>query len=382
MSESVREYWVDVARRLADPVLNALAERRLKATMSVEVNPAYGWDRAPYTHLEAMARLLCGLAPWLELGVEDSAEGKLRGRYADLAREALDAATDPASPDRMNFEEGGQPLVDAGFLGQTLLRAPVELIDRLDPRVRDNIADCLVATRSIKPVFNNWLLFSATVEAALFRLGRSWDKMRIDYAVRQHEQWYAGDGAYGDGPHFHWDYYNSFVILPMLVDVLDVVHGEDAYWAEARPRVIERSRRYAAVLERMISPEGTFPPIGRSLAYRFGVLQSLGQMALQDRLPDDLSPAQARGAMTAVIKRMTEAPGTFDANGWLTLGFAGRQPSIAEGYISTGSLYLCAAGLLPLGLPSDHRFWTDPSTPWTSQLAWGGYDLPADKALP
>ena len=78
----------------------------------------------------------------------------------------------------------------------------------------------------IVPGFNNWLLFSATVEAGLHALGAHWDRMRVDYALRQHEQWYKGDGAYGDGPDFHWDYYNSFVIQPMLLDVLDAC-GQD-----------------------------------------------------------------------------------------------------------------------------------------------------------
>ena len=32
--------------------------------------------------------------------------------------------------------------------------------------------------------------------------------------------WYKGDGVYGDGPPFHWDYYNSFVIQPMLLNIL------------------------------------------------------------------------------------------------------------------------------------------------------------------
>jgi hypothetical protein len=31
--------------------------------------------------------------------------------------------------------------------------------------------------------------------------------------LRQHEQWYRGDGIYGDGPEFDWDYYNSFVMI-------------------------------------------------------------------------------------------------------------------------------------------------------------------------
>ena len=43
--------------------------------------------------------------------------------------------------------------------------------------------------------------------------------MRIDYAVNKHLERFKGDAVYGDGDHFHWDYYNSFVIQPMLVDM-------------------------------------------------------------------------------------------------------------------------------------------------------------------
>ena len=234
---------------------------------------------------------------------------------------------------------------------------------------------------SISPGFNNWLLFSATVEAALAKLGAWWDRMRVDYALRQHEQWYKGDGVYGDGPAFHWDYYNSFVIQPMLLDVLDVVRGESAAWKDLAARVEPRARRYAAIQERLIAPDGSFPPVGRSIAYRFGAFQLLAQMALRRALPEGVSPAQVRGALTAMIRRTIDAPGTFDAGGWLQIGFCGHQPGVGETYISTGSLYLCAVGLLPLGLPPADPFWADPAQPWTSVLAWSGKPFPIDKAL-
>ena len=81
------------------------------------------------------------------------------------------------------------------------------------------------------------------VEAGLARLGARWDRTRVDYALRQHEQWYVGDGHYGDGPAFHWDYYNSYVIQPMLLDVLDAVGAEPAAWAAMRAPVLARARR-------------------------------------------------------------------------------------------------------------------------------------------
>jgi hypothetical protein len=131
----------------------------------------------------------------------------------------------------------------------------------------------------------------------------------------------------------------------------------------------------------MIAPDGTFPPLGRSLVYRCGAFQHLAVMALRRELPASLPPAAARGALGAVIRRTLEAPGTFDAAGWLRIGLSGEQPGLGESYISTGSLYLCTTAFLPLGLPADDAFWAGPDAPWTSVRAWSGQDLSADSAL-
>lgn len=374
-----RALWVSTMRRLADPVLRNLAAGTLKARMPVE--QATAADRRNVTHLEALGRLLAGLAPWIEIPPDGSPEGKVRSEYADLARRAIARAVDPGSPDFLNFTRERQPLVDAAFLAQGLLRAKTALRDALDPATKKNLVAALDSTRVIAPPFNNWLLFAATVEAALATLGANWDRMRVDYALRQHDQWYKGDGLYGDGPSFHWDYYNSFVIQPMLVDILAVCREEMPAWKELDARVRERAARYAAIQERLISPEGTFPAIGRSIAYRFGAFHLLAQTALRHALPEGVSPAQVRGAMTSVIKRSIEAPDTFDADGWLRIGFCGHQPGVGETYISTGSLYLCSVGLLPLGLPAADDFWAAPPQPWTSVRAWGGQAFPIDHAL-
>jgi hypothetical protein len=379
--EEDRAYWLRVMTRLADPVLGNLAARRLKERMPVESVAGTREDRSQYTHLEALGRLLAGMAPWLELGPQGGEEGVRRQKYADLARQAIGAATDPRSPDYLNFDRGRQPLVDAAFLAQGVIRAPRELWEKLDRPSRGHLLAALKATRVIKPGFNNWLLFSATVEAALCLVGEPWDAMRVDYALRQHEQWYKGDGVYGDGPDFHWDYYNSFVIQPMLIDVLRTISRATPDYAALGEKVMARARRYGAIQERLISPEGTFPAVGRSIAYRFGAFHLLAQLALLRELPPGLPPGQVRAALTAVVRRMTEAPGTFDAQGWLTIGFCGHQPKLAERYISTGSLYLCAVGLLPLGLPPEDEFWRAAPTAWTAKKIWTGEDLEADHAL-
>jgi hypothetical protein len=372
-----RAYWVEVLTRTSHPVLQALSERKLKATMPVEAPHGNVAERREFTYLEALGRLLAGIAPWLESGSEAS----LRGQYSELARAAIAAGVDPASPDFMNFTHGSQPVVDAAFLALAVLRAPTELWQKLDPRTQQQLIKALESSRVIQPNYSNWLLFSATVEAALSTMGVWWDPMRVDYAVRSLDTWYKGDGVYGDGPTFHWDYYNSFVMHPMLLQILDTTAKVSPAWKSFQEPMLLRARRYAAIQERLISPEGTFPPTGRSLCYRFGAFHLLAEMARRQQLPQGVSPQQVRAALTAVMRRMVSAPGTFDSQGWLQVGFYGHQPSMAESYISTGSCYLCSVAWLPLGLPDTDPFWAAPAAPWTAKKVWEGENVIADHAI-
>jgi hypothetical protein len=167
----------------------------------------------------------------------------------------------------------------------------------------------------------------------------------------------------------------------MLLDVLAVCGDTREAWRAMREPVIARARRYAAIEERLVGPDGSFPAVGRSLAYRCGAFQLLAQLALRRDLPDTVPPPQARAALDAVIRRTLDAPGTFDAQGWLRIGLCGHQPEIGERYISTGSLYLATTAFLPLGLPSDDPFWVGPGKPWTARRAWRGEAFPIDGAL-
>ena len=373
---AAREYWVKAITRIADPVLTNLSQGKLKEAMPVAPE-----ERKISSYLEALGRTTAGLAPWLELGPDETLEGKLRARYIDLEVKAISQAVDPGSPDFMNFTKSGQPLVDAAFLSHGLLRAPNQLWGKLDERTRNHLVAALKSTRVFKPGDNNWLLFSAMVETALWKFAGECEMKPIEYAVNRHLEWYKGDGVYGDGPNFHWDYYNSYVIQPMLVDVINFLKEKEHPLGTQAALVLARAQRYAMVQERMISPEGTFPVIGRSSAYRFGAFQTLAQMALSHHLPSSVKPGAVRAGMTALIKRTLEAPGTFDDAGWLRIGAVGSQPSIREGYISTGSLYLCTVGMLELGLPAIDPFWTEPDSAWTQKRIWAGEDIAPDHAI-
>jgi hypothetical protein len=374
---NTREYWVSVLIKVADPVLKNLSKEQLRANMPVICKEA---NRKDVTYLEAFGRTLAGCAPWLELGADNTEEGKLREKYIKLTRKALAVAVNPSSPDFLNFSEQQQPLVDAAFMAQGLLRGYTQLWEPLDQQTKTNVVNALKSSRRIKPGENNWLLFSATIEAFLIKSGNGGNMDPIIYALQKHAGWYKGDGVYGDGADFHWDYYNSFVIQPMMLDITKVLKDKNMDTIITYQKVLARAQRYAAVQERLISPEGTYPPIGRSLIYRFGAFQVLSQIALLKELPADIAPAQVRSALSLVIHRLIEAPNTFESKGWLNAGLFGSQSNMSEYYITTGSLYLCSVGLLPLGLPANDPFWTCPAQDWTSKKVWKGVNLPNDHA--
>ena len=374
-----RAFWVETLTRIADPVLTNLSNNTLKKNMPYE---SLSKDRSDFSHLEAVGRLVCGIAPWLELGPDNTPEGQLRDKYIELTVKGLKNAVNPDSPDYLVFGKPYQPLVDAAFLAQGLLRARTQLWDNLDPQAKEWMITEFKRSRAIKPWENNWLLFASMVEAALLEFTGECDMDRLTYGVKKfRDEWYKGDALYGDGPAFHMDYYNSFVIHPMLTDVLLTMKKHNLEGADFLDVQLPRLTRYAEQLERFISPEGTFPVVGRSIVYRFGAFHALSQIALLDKLPQPLSKGQIRSALTAVMQRQISMPGTFDENGWLKIGFAGSQINMSEPYINTGSLYLCTAAFLPLGLPANHPFWTEPYSEWTNLKAWKGVDVGADKAL-
>lgn len=377
-----RAYLVETMVRIAGPVLEAGSEGRLQ-----EAIPVREWEknRSDTAAVEALSRTLAGVAPWIELGGDDTPEGRLRARYGEMARKALVHATTPGAPGALDFgvakQAGPQALVEAAYISRALLHAPKTLWEPLSDEEKANVVAVLKSTRSLQPYDNNWLLFPAIVEAALWKFTGDVQEDRLVHGIKKHREWYKGDGTYGDGHEFHWDYYNSYVMHPMLLDILEVCrekgHPEASFYDEQ----LKRARRYAVVLERMISPEGTFPLLGRSSTYRFAAFLGLADVILRGELPGAVDPGAARSGMRAVVQRMVEAPGTFDENGWINVGAVGYQPTMRDHYNNTGALFICLTGLNHLGLPADDPFWTAPAADWTQKKIWSGVDVPRDHSM-
>lgn len=374
----MREFWLETMLKIANPVLENLAN----GTLHKAIPKKFHKDRQGYIMLEAFGRTACGIAPWLELELPEGEEKDLQTKYRKIMVKCIENATNPLSLDQMNWcHFGGQPLVDAAFLAHAILRAPNSMYHSLDDKVKKRLISSLKKSRKITPVNSNWLFFSAMVEAGLYVMGADYDFTPVDHAIDTFKKWYVGDGTYSDGDFFHWDYYNSFVIHPMLIDILRVFGEIRPDYKEFESVALKRASRYAKILEQLINSDGTYAVFGRSSVYRFGAFQLLSQGALQEFLPDELSYGQVRCALNSVIHKVCENEEMFDENGFLTPGIYGNQPDLAEEYINVGSLYLCETVFLPLGLPESHKFWTEPDADWTSKKIWSGQNTARDHAI-
>ncbi len=381
--QSDRQYWCSLAYKMAQPVLENMAKGELQKNMQTEFSPSFDNRNKKVLYMECFGRLMAGVAPWLTLPDDATAEGKKRKQLREWALASYKNAVDPQNPDYLCWGIGGQNLVDAAYIAESFLRAYDTLWKPLDEVTKQRYLKEFAKLRHIDPPYTNWLLFSSTIESFMAKAGGDFDEYRVNSACRKVEEWYVGDGWYADGPSFAFDYYSSYVFHPMYLETLqamvDAKVNSRLDYQKYYDRELRRCQKYSIILERFISPEGTFPAFGRSIPYRMATMQPLALMAWYQTLPSDLSNGQVRAALTKVLHRMFDQENNFNEKGYLSIGFCGNtQKNVADWYTNNGSLYMTTLAFMPLGLPADHPFWTDAAQPWTQVKAWNNQQFPKD----
>ena len=380
--QSDREYWTSQAYKMAQPVLENMAQGKLQQNMLTEFSPSFDNRNRKVVYMETFGRLMAGIAPWLALPDDATAESKQRKQLREWALASYRNAVDPTSPDYLCWGVSGQNLVDAAYIAESFLRAYDILWQPLDTLTKQRYFKEFQKLRRIDPPYTNWLLFSSVIESFLAKAGGGYDEFRVNMACRKVEEWYVGDGWYADGPVFAFDYYSSYVFHAMYLETLqamiDAKMNTRIDYSKYHERALKRAQKYAIILERFISPEGTFPVIGRSTPYRLAAMQPLALLAWYQKMPKELTNGQVRAALTQVMHRMFDHQQNYNQKGFLTIGFCGSQPETADWYTNNGSLYMTSLAFMPLGLPANHPFWTDAPQPWTQVKAWNGRPFPKD----
>jgi len=337
-----RARWCAFAVRLAGPVL-----------------------AAPMPELASLAAVLHGLSPWFEHGRESAAS-----ELARLARTRLAAIfADSEAPARR------ARLASGAMLAAALQRAPSALWTGLPTETRHAAGRWFAALAAAPCRSDDDRLFAAVLAVALrdLGLGPSPGGPGAIYAgLRCPQNWADWRGP---GERWHWMQERALPAELLLLEALESVAAREPTWQSYRDRLRDRLAHQAALEERLVAPDGTYPLLGWAENHRCGAFQSLAAAAWRGLLPASVRPAQARTALSAVLHRTLNEPAAFAPDGsllpWPVFAPGSAAPSEA------GARYLCCAALLPLGLSALDPFWMGSAQHVTWHRSWLRRDLPA-----
>lgn len=339
--EAVADHWVNVALSYASPRFSL-----------IEIPGRHSWSGTESDALEGFARSFLIAAPRIAGGDDPHgfAEKYASGLVAGTERGGSEGwlwAADAGDPTGK-----AQPIVEAAGLAYALHISRAQIWDRLKPAEQERVAEWLAhhARRFTWP--NNWLLFTAVIEAFLASVGVDTSEYDGSANLRRVESWYAGQGWYTDGQRRNFDYYNAWVIHPLLWAIYDMVPDRepDAAW-----RWENRLGRYLESYAHLFGGDGSPLIQGRSIIYRTATLAPIWLGQLTGRTP--LSPGASRRLASGTLKHFVD--NGVGVDGPLSLGWhAGQYLDVTQPYSGPGSPYWAGIGFHGLALPADHPVWT------------------------
>ena len=138
-----REYWSQLACRMAQPVLENMARGELQKNMLTEFSPSFDNRNRKVVYMETFGRLMAGIAPWLNAEPEST--------LTEWARASYRHAVDPQSPDYLCWGVAGQNLVDAAYIAESFLRGWENLWLPLDKLTKERYLKEFTRLRHIDP---------------------------------------------------------------------------------------------------------------------------------------------------------------------------------------------------------------------------------------
>ncbi|WP_194926520.1 DUF2264 domain-containing protein [Catenulispora pinisilvae] len=363
--EAVAEHWLLTARRHASPDGGLITPPSRPSGAGIRSDGIEGFARS----FLIAAPLLAGR----EADPHDHAGWYARG---------LAAAMTPEGPDRWGRAIGvneiqqwngtPQPIVEAANLAFGLAICRAQVWDRLEDKLRDQTAEWLTHHCVKHGSDNNWLLFTAVIEAFLVWAGYDVPGGHAQADVDLFESWYLGDGWYNDGPispttrHGNRvDHYNSWVIHPFLWQWYQMSDQP----ADRRDQYLRRLGEFADSYALLFAADGSSLHQGRSMTYRQAVLGGLWTAGLAG--VGSAAAGATRRLASGVLRRFTLDRGV-GVDGPPSLGWSAAEfLPMCQGYSGPGSPYFAGMGFLGLAAPADHPLWTEPEQPQPAERADG-----------
>ena len=296
--------------------------------------------------VEGVVRPLWGLVP-LALGGGDTG-------HWPLLRRVIAEGVDPTHPNYWGpAHDRSQRCVEMAAIGMMWMLLPEQGWYPLTETEKANLLAWVDEIQRIELVDNNWLFFAILVQEGLRRIGKPElvDNELHDRYLARIDEWYLGDGWYGDGPELPIDHYNGFA---MHFYALLYAHASSDPQSSRCRRMRQRAGQFAVQFAQWFAETGETVMVGRSLIYRFATAAFWGLAITAEQ--DVLSIGAIKGIWARQIRSWRNLP-IFTGDGLLTRGYCYPNLVMCEEYNSPTSPYWAMKAFFPLAFPEEHAFW-------------------------
>ena len=358
-----REYLKDVAKRILLPSVADAADRFYNRKDYITT------DQVGYklTEMEALLRPLWGIAPLLkeeDLTVsQDGQDVSVGALYRDIMLKGTGDHGDflfSKYSSRSEEDFSNQAITEIAAYCIALYLAPEVLWEPYSDSERRTVGEW-IKKWSIFALRHSWennhYWFPIISVTALERLGIDCGDLNdiMDHALSFLDSMYVGDGWYQDGVFGRFDYYLAWSnhLYPLLWSM--IAEGTRFYDAGRAAEYRKRTERFVPYYLHCFDTDGSCPPMGRSLSYRFAESAVFAAAALAGcRIPYG-------AARRALIKNVSYFDNGLNLpDGLMKPGYRYPSPSLAESYTSEGGSLWCAKTFIALCLGEDHPFWSAP----------------------
>lgn len=335
--EDFRELLLDILKPLIPYYSKGCAQ------LDLGVN-ATNYDRKAI-YLEAFSRPLWGLVPFWAGG----------GRMPELEavyRKGLASGTDPENEEYWGgFHAFDQRFVEMAAIAYGLILAPDKLWEPLKEKERDDLTKWLQGINQYELPVCNWILFAVLVNIALRKLGRDYDREKLEKYLTGVDSFYLGEGWYQDGDSGQKDYYVSFAIHFYCLFYSMVMKDEDPVRSN---RYLHRAEQFGRQFIYWFDESGSALPFGRSLTYRFSQVSFFSACLMAGVAP--FSTGVMKGLIVRHLCSWMKKP-VFDRTDIMTVGYGYPNLVMGERYNGPGSPYWSLKTFAVLMLPDEHPFW-------------------------
>lgn len=312
--------------------------------------------------LEAFARIASAWGAWLR-NPANPATLKFEDHEVNLEvllRQALLDGTNPANPYTYWGDIGhmDQRIVESADIAVAIWMSRERIFDKMTPVEQEQIIRWLAQVDGKGTYSDNWILFTAMIQAVRLHLGFPSPIDDLDNRLRQIDEFYRGDGWYVDGPANEFELYNAWMFgwHYLLWTWIDGVRRPTH-----RRQVLERARSFIDGFLHFFGANGSYPAWGRSIVYRFAAIAPFAIGHFLKFTSHD--PGLLRRVSSGCIRYFYDHDFLDPEEHFVRQGYHGDFPAAGEAYISPGSPYWCCHGLFALTLDPDDPFWTATESP-------------------